>query len=135
LLKRDEEEVIDELEEMIQRSVQLRLMSDVPLGAFLSGGIDRRDHCCRDEKRLVCATRRPSPSRSRKARMTRVRRAARIAEHLGLNHTVESLQVSDPARPCCRSTSTNLTSRFADSSAFATMAVCGASHVAMSLLL
>lgn len=38
--KRDEGEVLAELEEILRRAVQDRLVSDVPLGCWLSGGID-----------------------------------------------------------------------------------------------
>ena len=36
----DEQQAMDQLEEMLKDSVKLRLMSDVPLGTFCSGGVD-----------------------------------------------------------------------------------------------
>ena len=38
--KKDEEEIIQQLEDILTESFKLRLVSDVPVGIFLSGGID-----------------------------------------------------------------------------------------------
>jgi asparagine synthase (glutamine-hydrolysing) len=39
-LRADEREVVDELERQLRRTVRQEMIADVPLGAFLSGGID-----------------------------------------------------------------------------------------------
>jgi asparagine synthase (glutamine-hydrolysing) len=40
LANRDERELVEEFQSLFRESVKLRLMSDVPLGVFLSGGLD-----------------------------------------------------------------------------------------------
>ncbi len=96
---RPEEELLDELDQLVCRSVQSRLISDVPLGAFLSGGIDSS---------LVAGL------------MTRVlshrvktftigfyekdydesRHAQNVAEYLGTDHHCETLRVDDLVGLC-----------------------------------
>lgn len=39
-VRRSEEEVVEQLREVLDRAVGMELMSDVPLGCFLSGGVD-----------------------------------------------------------------------------------------------
>lgn len=90
--RRPEEELLDELEELVKRSVRWRLLSDVPLGAFLSGGVD--------SSVVVGAMRRYSngPVRTftigfEERRYDESAHAAAVARHLGTEHASETLSV------------------------------------------
>ena len=87
-------EVVDELEELLTSVVQSRMESDVPLGAFLSGGIDSS---------TVVALMQKSSSQQVKtftigfdeAGYDESSYAKAVAQHLGTNHTEVKLTASD----------------------------------------
>lgn len=49
---RPKSDLVDELEELLTRSLKRRLVSDVPLGAFLSGGVDSSTICALARRKL-----------------------------------------------------------------------------------
>jgi len=87
-----ETELIDETERQLRAAVGLRMVADVPLGAFLSGGIDSS---------LVVAMMRQQSARPiqtfsigfKDSRYDEAPSAAAIAHHLGTEHT--ELYVND----------------------------------------
>jgi asparagine synthase (glutamine-hydrolysing) len=94
LVSADENELLDELDELIDRSVQQRLVSNVPVGAFLSGGIDSS---------LVAALMARHASGPVKtftigfgdSEFDESQHAANVARHLGTDHTSERLEADD----------------------------------------
>ena len=81
----DMEEAADELESLIFDSVRIRLRSDVPSGAFLSGGLDSslvvalmQKSCSKPTRTVTLSFAEPSHDESPFAR--------RVADHLGTSH-------------------------------------------------
>ena len=118
---RREDDLLDELDAIVTRSVASRLVSDVPLGAFLSGGIDSS---------LVVAimrklTRAPVETFTigfAEKDYDESAHAARVARHLGTSHHHEQLAVDDllSLMPVFQR---EFDEPFFDSSAFPVMAV------------
>ena len=89
---RPESEVIEELDSLLEESVRIRLMSDVPLGIFLSGGLDSSTVAAyahkaglRPLKTFTIGFDRPEWDESAAARI--------VADHFGAEHHV--LQLSE----------------------------------------
>jgi len=97
LLDRKEEDLADELDGLLTQAVKRRLISDVPIGLFLSGGID-------SSAVLAAATRLMDPAQVRtftvgfnEASFDETEYARRVAGILGTQHEVRKLDL-DQAR-------------------------------------
>jgi asparagine synthase (glutamine-hydrolysing) len=130
---RKEEDLLDELDETLSRSVQLRMVSDVPLGAFLSGGIDSSlvaaimsKFSTQPIKTFTIGFEEPDCDESP--------HALAVAQSIGSEHFCEQLQVKD-LLALMPTYFQEYDEPFADSSAFPTMAVSRAArrHVTVSL--
>ena len=130
---RKEEDLLDELDEILSRSVKSRMVSDVPLGAFLSGGIDSSlvvammaRHSDRPVKSFTIGFDEDAFDESK--------HALAVSKHLGTEHHCELLKVEDllDLMPVFRK---EFDEPFFDYSAFPVMAVSrlARQHVTVSL--
>jgi asparagine synthase (glutamine-hydrolysing) len=118
---RPEGDLVEELDALIQSAVKARLMADVPLGAFLSGGVDSA---------LVVAAMKAAGVGHPKAFTIAFKEqaynegpaATRAANHLGVDHIHETLDV-DRLLDLLPTYTQEFDEPLADSSAFPTMAV------------
>ena len=84
-------DAVDELETLVRRAVQMQSVADVPVGAFLSGGIDSSTvvammQSSTNSKVTTFSIGMPD------ARMDESQYAAAVARHLGTNHVEHIIQ-------------------------------------------
>ncbi len=118
--RRPEEDLIDELEALVFAAVKARLISDVPVGAFLSGGTDS-SLILTAMSRLTARPRAFTIGFKEKS-YDESEAANAVAMELGVDHVTEQLSVSsllDLLPKCVEACDEPL----ADSSVFPTMAV------------
>jgi asparagine synthase (glutamine-hydrolysing) len=118
---RPEGELVDELDSLIRGAVKARLMSDVPLGAFLSGGVD--------SALVVAAMKSAGVGHPKTFTIAFTEEtynegpaAAKAARYLGVDHIHETLHVNSLLELLPMYIQ-EFDEPFADSSAFPTMAV------------
>lgn len=129
----DEREAVDEIETALKRSVSRQTISDVPLGAFLSGGVDSSAITAL----MQVDTDRPVKTFTigfDEAGFDESRHAAAVARHLGTDHT-EARVSSAEARGVIPDLPEIHDEPFADSSQIPTHLVCRAAreHVTVAL--
>ncbi len=118
---RPEGELVEELDSLIRDAVKVRLMSDVPLGAFLSGGVDSGVVVAAMKNAGIAHPKTFTIGFTETA-YNEGPAAAKAAQHLGVDHIHETLDVNSLLEMLPMYIQ-EFDEPFADSSAFPTMAV------------
>ena len=132
-LARSEPELLDELDELVSKSVRSRMVSDVPLGAFLSGGIDSSLVVALMAKHSAAPVKTFTIGFAENA-YDESAHAEAVARHLKTEHHCERLRVDD-LLALMPAFGEEFDEPFFDSSAFPVMAVSRLArrHVTVSL--
>jgi asparagine synthase (glutamine-hydrolysing) len=87
-----EDDALDALEAMLRDSVRLRLVADVPLGLFLSGGVDSSLVAALMQKEAGSIS---TFTIGVEGTQSESEQASRVARHLGTRHTEQTLSATD----------------------------------------
>ncbi len=130
--QRTMDDLADELEELLTDAVRLRLIADVPVGVFLSGGIDSSLIAALAAKVTKNSIRSFSIGFAEK-QFDETKYAQAVAEHLGIDNTL--LRVEDNLQPFFRPIALHFDELFGDSSAIPTwfVAKLAKEHVTVAL--
>jgi asparagine synthase (glutamine-hydrolysing) len=128
-----EEELLEELEALLQEAVRCRLVADVPVGAFLSGGIDSSLIAALMVEQSATTVRTFSIGFADQE-YNEAPYAASVARHLGTQHTELYAEAADALR-LVEELPRWYDEPFSDSSQIPTMLVCALSreHVTVAL--
>ena len=121
LARRSESDLVDELDDLMRQATKARLMSDVPLGAFLSGGVDSA-YVVAAMKAVGVSSPNAFSIAFTEPDYNEGPAATAIARHIGVDHVMETLSVGDLLGLLPLYVD-EFDEPFADSSAFPTMAV------------
>jgi len=94
LAKASEQDLLDELDSIVERAVRYRMIADVPLGAFLSGGIDSSlvtAYMCKNSAQPISTFTIGFDD----PKFDESHHAAAVAKYLGTTHHQQILQASD----------------------------------------